>query len=123
MKKLPTKIYLRKGELEDHSTQERMVSCDEPFDECQVEYTNLDNLWHDASEEPQIGSNIVAIDKEGQWWDIQPYDNDYGCQWCDKHPYDDDCDGIERWRCWVCHFNDIQKWAYIDDLLPKGGEK
>ena len=60
------------------------------------------NVWHDASEEPKIGSNIVAINGNDKWWDIHPYDGDYS------------------WRSWVSSY-DIQRWAYIDDLLPKGG--
>ena len=69
------------------------------------------NVWHDTSEEPNIGSNIVAIDKDGQWWDIQPYNNDY-------YEY-----GLNCWECCILVYNSIQKWAYIDDLLPKGGLK
>lgn len=74
-------------------------------------HPNLESLWHNASEEPQIGSNIVVVDKMGQWWDIQPYDGEY-----------DDCNGLTGWRCCVVHYNNIQSWAYIRDLLPKGGE-
>lgn len=65
------------------------------------------NVWHNTTEEPQIGSNIVAIDKLGQWWVIQPYNGDYnGCR-------------LKGWKCCVHNYNDIQKWAYINDLLPK----
>ena len=71
------------------------------------EYTDLSSLWHDVSEEPQIGSNIVAVDEKGQWWDIQPYDGEY-----------DGYGGLTGWRCCVVHYN-IQSWAYISDLLPK----
>lgn len=70
------------------------------------------NVWHDASEEPRIGSNIVVVDKKGQWWDIQPYDGEY-----------DGYGGLTGWRCCVVHYNNIQSWAYIEDLLPKGGKK
>lgn len=66
------------------------------------------NVWHDASEEPKIGSNIVVVDKNGQWWDIQPYDGEY-----------DGYGDLTGWRCCVVHYNNIQCWAYIDDLLPK----
>ena len=69
------------------------------------------NVWHDVSEEPQIGSNIVVVDEDGQWWDIQPYDGEY-----------DGYGDLTGWRCCVVHYN-IQSWAYISDLLPKGGEK
>ena len=72
----------------------------------------LSSLWHDASEEPRIGSNIVVVDEDGQWWDIQPYDGEY-----------DGYGDLTGWRCCVVHYNNIQSWAYISDLLPKGGEK
>ena len=72
------------------------------------EHPNLSSLWHDASEEPKIGSNIVVVDKNGQWWDIQPYDGEY-----------DGYGDLTGWRCCVVHYNNIQCWAYIDDLLPK----
>lgn len=70
------------------------------------------NVWHDMSEEPNNGSNIVAIDKDGQWWDIQPY-----------HSGDYDEYGLDGWSCCILNYNNIQKWAYISDLLLKGGEK
>lgn len=73
---------------------------------------DLSKIWHDASEEPNNGSNIVAIDKDGQWLDIQPYHSgDYGVY------------GLKGWSCCILNYNNIQKWAYISDLLPKGGEK
>lgn len=73
---------------------------------------DLSSLWHDMSEEPNNGSNIVAIDKDGQWWDIQPY-----------HSGDYDEYGLGGWSCCILNYNNIQKWAYVSDLLPKGGEK
>ena len=76
------------------------------------EHPNLLSLWHDASEEPQIGSNIVVVDEKGQLWDIQPYDGEY-----------DGYGGLTGWRCCVVHYNNIQSWAYIKDLLPKEGER
>ena len=64
------------------------------------------NVWHNVSEEPKIGSNIVAIDENRQWWDIQPYNGNY------------DWHGLDGWRSCIRTYN-IQKWAYINDLLPK----
>lgn len=104
----PKKIYLRKNELDEQFMCERMVSCDASIGSCNVEYTDLSSLWHDASEEPEIGSNIVVIDKDGQWWDIQPYNSD-----------DHDGYGLKGWPCCSLDYNHIQKWAYISDLLPK----
>lgn len=72
---------------------------------------NTSSLWHDASEEPELGSNIVVVDKNGQWWDIQPYDGEY-----------DGYGDLVGWRCCVVHYNDIKHWAYINDLLPKTKE-
>ena len=72
---------------------------------------NLNDIWHDASEEPNIGSNIVVIDKDGRLWGINPYDDDY------------DRFGLEGWERCVYLYNDIQMWAYSSDLLPKGGEE
>lgn len=64
------------------------------------------NIWHDASEEPKIGSNIVVINKTGRLWNIRAHSADY--DWYD----------IKDWICCVRTY-DIQKWAYIEDLLPK----
>ena len=64
------------------------------------------NIWHDATEEPKIGSNIVAINKYGKWCDIKSYGSKYYLG------------GLKGWKCRVRTF-DIQKWAYISDLLPK----
>lgn len=105
---IPKKIYLNKQELHDAITCERMVSCNEPYGDMTEEYINLSQIWHDASEEPKIGYNIVAIDKDGQWWDIQPYNSD-----------DYDGYGLKGWPYCSINYNHIQKWAYISDLLPK----
>lgn len=105
---IPKKIYLRENELEEQFMCERMVSCDDSIGSCNVEYTDISQVWHDASEEPENGSNIVAIDKDGNWWDIQPY-------------YSGDYDGygLSGWHFCSINYNNIQKWAYISDLLPK----
>lgn len=66
------------------------------------------NVWHDIREEPELGSNIIVIDKNWQWWDIQSYDGEY-----------DGCGDLTGWRCCVVLYNNIQYWAYINDLLPK----
>ena len=71
-------------------------------------HPDISQLWRDAYEEPEIGSNIIVVDKYGQWWEIQPYDGEY-----------DGYGGLTGWECCVAHYNNIQRWAYIDDLLPK----
>ena len=70
------------------------------------------NVRHDINEEPELGSNIIVIDKNWQWWDIQHYDGEY-----------DGGGDLTGWRCCVVLYNNIQYWAYINDLLPKGGKE
>ena len=56
-------------------------------------------LWHDASEIPEEGEQIVDVKvTTTALYDFIP------------------------WNEVVRDFN-ISKWCYIDDLLPKGGEK
>lgn len=107
---IPKKVYLRAKELEEHITCERMVSCDEPFDCCNVEYTDLSQLWHDASEEPKENSKIVIVDSKGGWWDIDYVSDDF------------DGYGLYGWEFCIAHYN-LKMWAYQDELLPKGGEQ
>ena len=65
------------------------------------------NVWHDASEEPK-GTYIVLCDglDNSQWVvDYIHIDMSYA-NWQDY------ADAIS-----------VSRWAYISDLLPKGGEK
>ena len=63
---------------------------------------DLSSLWHDASEKPRT--------KE---WILVQFDED---------DYDTLYLYIDIWRDWCKEFNAL-RWAYISDLLPKGGEK
>ena len=64
---------------------------------------DLGEIWHDITEEPKIGSWFI-----GQ---------------IGETAYDTLVSAIqgERMRNWLDGCN-IKRWAYIDDLLPKGGE-
>ena len=108
---LPKKIYLNYVDEadEDKTWSEEPVSV---YD-CKMqnrEYTDLSQVWHDASEEPKDHSKIVIVDTEGEWWNID-YDSDVidGCS-------------LYSWKFCIAEFN-LKIWAYTDDLLPKGGEK
>ena len=63
------------------------------------------NVWHDASEEPKLD----------QWFLAQIGDDafDTFIMAMDKN---------KKWRNW-CKGINIKRCAYINDLLPKGGEK
>lgn len=66
------------------------------------EYINLNNLWHDANEKPRT--------KE---WLLVQFDED---------DYDTIYLYIDIWCDW-CKTSNVSRWAYISDLLPKGGKK
>lgn len=66
------------------------------------------NVWHSADEEPKDKYEILVQDEFGHFWltdyveDISHYQN--------------------GWKeCAACEC--IIRWAYISDLLPKGGEE
>ena len=65
---------------------------------------DLSEVWHDITEEPQIGAWFVG-------------------QICET-AYDTFISSIQEKRMsnWLAGCN-IKRWAYIDDLLPKGGLK
>ena len=69
-------------------------------------HPNLESLWHGVSEEPQDDLVIIYQDKHGDCWFATKRD-------------------IVilniNWECFATI--NIKRWAYISDLLPKGGEK
>ena len=69
------------------------------------EEPNLERLWHNASENPHAKEwLLVQLDKDD--YKILHLKDLYIDMWCD----------------WCKIFNFI-RWAYIKDLLPKGGKK
>ena len=69
-----------------------------------IEYTDLSQVWHDASEEPKKGEWILGEYQGGIY-------QTYLCGYVD-------CE----WSSYVKVFSLI-RWVYVNDLLPKGGEK
>lgn len=72
------------------------------------EHPNIKSLWHDASEEPQ-GDNykILCVD-------------DFDLSWVEKRA---NMIGLHNnWDEYV-EIEGVKMWAYISDLLPKGGNK
>ena len=59
-------------------------------------------IWHDISEEPKENERIITEFR------------DNGVSYELDIPY-------ENWECY-CAFNDILRWCYLSDILPKGGE-
>ena len=107
---LPKKIYLNYVDEndEDKTWSEEPVSV---YD-CKMqnrEYTDLSQVWHDASEEPKKGEDIIALDIDGI--SVSGIYKDYIGK------------GIYRYHCFLCEWDAVVRWAYTKDLLPKGGEK
>ena len=71
------------------------------------EHPNLESIWHDASEEPTYNHSILYQYKFGRYYFTKKSDAIafYG-----------------NWKNFV-EFLSMTHWAYISDLLPKGGEK
>ena len=65
---------------------------------------NLERLWHDAVEEPQCEYEFICQDTLGDVWLTVRRANETG--W-------------EERAIREC----IVRWAYVKDLLPKGGKK
>lgn len=73
---------------------------------------DLSKVWHDASEEPTTESTrVLATDEKGF---IDVFSLEKG-----KFKISNGC---IPWSSIVVCFN-LTKWAYVSDLLPKGGEK
>lgn len=105
---IPKKIYLN---YIDEDDDEKTWS-EEPVGvaDCDLqsrEYTDLSQVWHPASEEPQ--GNEWDILCNGLGWMLAD-------QWVVKVGF-----GTE-WAEFV-KYHDITSWAYLSDLLPKGGER
>lgn len=72
----------------------------------------LKDLWHPVSEKPEEHTDIIYIDEDKDFWDINNYDS---------NNFDDSFG--KGWKS-ACRTQDIYKWAYKDDLFPKkGGEQ
>ena len=64
---------------------------------------NLNDVWHDVSEEPKINEDVVLYDCCGNF--ITEF-----------------FDGSVTWRNIVLYYK-ATMWAYADDLLPKRDKK
>lgn len=65
------------------------------------------NIWHQASEVPENGAHILMECKLLDSKEFKSYNIDYK--------------GVVNWEVLKRYFG-ISRWAYISDLLPKGGE-
>ena len=101
---LPKKIYLNYVDEDD----EEKTWCVDPggvgdSEMRNREYTDLSQVWHDASKEPEKGKLMICTGEDGVS--------------IDKWVYQYDCDWL-----YFAKSNRLIRWAYIEDLLPKVGE-
>lgn len=78
--------------------------------EDRTEYTDISQAWHDASKEPEEGTQVVAIDHDG--WTVSGLFNPRAM-----------VKGVYIYGDLVVDWYSVVRWAYRDDLLPKGGEQ
>ena len=71
------------------------------------EHPNLESLWHDVSEEPK-GDYFILCDGLGN------------LQWVENFQYIDMY--YANWQNYAENFK-VNRWAYVSDILPKGGKK
>lgn len=104
---LPKKIYLREADFDDLFTSERMVACDEPYSDINVEFTDLSQVWHNTSEEPKFNEDIIIADHfDAVWFTAISIVNER----------------FKNWENYVEKFG-VKNWAYVFDILPKGDKK
>lgn len=71
---------------------------------------DLGEVWHGKEIKPEENSEIVVIAENGEWYNI-------------SYSYDDYDDSFGKGWAACVRLYDIVKWAYVEDLLPKGGNK
>ena len=102
---IPKKIYLNYV----HEDDEEKTWCVDPVyvEDCEMqnrEYTDLSQVWHESKEEPEKGKFLIGIDEDG----VSVY------KWVGQ----DECGWLSFAEC-----NGLIRWAYLEDLMPKGGEQ
>ena len=101
---VPKKIYVITGDIETLDEETPTVEtwvCLNPHKGGRTEYTDLSQVWHDASEEPEKkGKLMIGVDVDG----FSIY------KWVDQ-----DEDG---WLSFA-KSSGLIRWAYAEDLLPK----
>lgn len=115
---IPKKIYL--NYVNENDTDKTWSEEPVSVYDCKMqsrEYTDLSQVWHDASEEPKEGEFIVCVDDYN--------DFDIGAYYVDRV---DALNRVYESAVWnygelVCYWDCVKIWAYARDLLPKGGEK
>ena len=103
---IPKKLYVRELDIDifnEEAEATRSWVANRP-NTGRREYTDLSQVWHEAKEEPKKGECILGEYQGGIY-------QTYLCGYVD-------CE----WSSYAKVFSLI-RWAYANDLLPKGGEQ
>lgn len=98
----PKKIHVltRYVEILDAETQlTRALICINPHEKS-TEYTDLSQVWHEAKEEPEEGTQVVAIDNDG--WTVSGLFNPRAM-----------VKGVYIYGDLVVDWYSVVRWAYI----------
>lgn len=119
----PKKIHILTRDLEILDVETPLTRAWVSLDphEDRTEFKDLSQVWHEAKEEPEDGRQVFAIK------DNNPFCGTY--RQYNNRGYTPRYQGL-YWSGGGClsgailaYWEDVVKWAYIDDLLPKGCEK
>lgn len=83
--------------------------------ETRTEYTDLSQVWHDVSDIPSFDKRIVGLMDNGAIMVFGRLRIHYLSMMRDENK-------ISNWAMYTRR-HEIVKWAYVDDLLPKGGKQ
>ena len=76
------------------------------------EHPNLESLWHDASEKPLLEETEIIFINERDFAHISKRKGGHFSYAYVYYSWEDYVNSLK-----------IKKWAYVQDLFPKGGEK
>ena len=99
---IPKKIYL--NYVDENNTYKTWSEEPVSVYDCKMknrEYTDLSQVWHPINEEPKIDEDVVLYDIYGDF--VTEFYNCY-VTWDN-----------------IVAFYKVTMWAYICDLIPKGG--
>lgn len=103
---IPKKLYVRKLDIDifdEEVNATRAWVANRP-NTGRREYTDLSQVWHPAEEEPDPYKDLLVENEKGGHAVHSWYNESYG------------------WKTFAKIFQ-LKRWAYVEDLLPKGGDQ
>lgn len=102
---IPKKLYVRELDIDIFDQEVNLTRAWVANKPCtgRREYTDLSQLWHPSEEEPESNRLLLVEDIGGYRVTMKSESKGYG------------------WRAYTRAI-EAKRWAYVDELLPKGGE-